>query len=1113
MATLALGIGGSALFGSFAAGGAATVIGAGITAGQLGFAIGSLAGSIIDQALFAPDTPTPKVPEQRVQGFAYGADIKQVLGTDRVAGTLLWVKGNRIDTLRTGGGGGGPFGKAAAPDGIERLITCRVGIAKGPIDGVIAIWANGKPIYDVRSDPTTGEPGVFRADGVDFTIYRGTGTEEPDPDEEADRGAGNAPAYRHWASIVFRNLPLGNSAQVPQFEFLVAAGTGTSEGGLQKTIYSGSLAAAHYDPHRHVVWIGTSELITGELKKLNLYTHEVEDTVEHVDLNVTDTDPKGADSGAVEYDSFGPIPGKSVRPFVYLLQKGGQPALPSGIDRVYEIDAVAVRNTRILNSTVKSHGRSIVAETADTDYLIVTSDSLVGTSLVRLAVIDLDAGAVVGAFTHAQAIEVAVMRGTDIYALVSDGSDYHVERFTLTPDSSDPSGALRRTFQRVEYQEGTADPPTGLVWLADEDILIASGGKGGGGETDGNLKFYDISGGTPVALEASADIQAADYADHELGALQEGIHEGILWLLRADGVTVDKIDVVNRKIVDQFDLSSLSITAQNAVYESRGNSLIVTESGVLKRVFLGRLSTAAIDLGTAVTTIGAEAGLAAGDFDVSELSGLSLEGMTLNAQAPARQWIETLMRAFFLSAYESGGQIKFRLLDDPVDKSITEDDLGAGEGRGEEAALRLTRLPDTELPQLIEVSYRDTDESREPAVQTAEHPVFTGSRRSTIGIDAVLGRDKAKQLAVAFLYQAHAEREQVSFALPWSYLELEPGDVVSVPHNGRTLTLRLTRTRIGALIECEAVPVVDLFDGTEAGAEPALPEPGVTGLADTEMFLFDMPFLRDGDQADEAQGIYIGAAPSEPSLDWNGARISRASGGDAEGTVAKVFGDAAWGALTDAPPEPDYPGWQDGDLTLRLVAGSLSSTTLSDLLLSQENVALIASGDPSGTGGWEAIQFLTATDNGDGTWTLGGRLLRGIRGTDPYMSHAAGDRIVIVDAADLERVGHNSGASFEYFARTIGKNEGVFGNRASDREVLKSRDRSRKPWAPRNVQGSRDGSNDLTLTWSRRARLGGQLTDGVGAQLVETTESYEVDVLDGPGGSVVRTIDSGITLG
>ena len=41
-----------------------------------------------------------------------------------------------------------------------------------------------------------------------------------------------------------------------------------------------------------------------------------------------------------------------------------------------------------------------------------------------------------------------------------------------------------------------------------------------------------------------------------------------------------------------------------------------------------------------------------------------------------------------------------------------------------------------------------------------------------------------------------------------------------------------------------------------------------------------------------------------------------------------------------------------------------------------------------------------------------------------------------------------------------------------------------------------------------RTRIGGDLMDGTGTvPLHETTEAYEVDILDTPGGTVLRTLD------
>jgi hypothetical protein len=61
--------------------------------------------------------------------------------------------------------------------------------------------------------------------------------------------------------------------------------------------------------------------------------------------------------------------------------------------------------------------------------------------------------------------------------------------------------------------------------------------------------------------------------------------------------------------------------------------------------------------------------------------------------------------------------------------------------------------------------------------------------------------------------------------------------------------------------------------------------------------------------------------------------------------------------------------------------------------------------------------------------------------------------------------------------------------------------------APVHLTGSRSGPGDLTLTWQRRTRIGGEWRNGTGTvPLGETSEAYEVDILDGPGGAVLRTL-------
>jgi hypothetical protein len=59
-----------------------------------------------------------------------------------------------------------------------------------------------------------------------------------------------------------------------------------------------------------------------------------------------------------------------------------------------------------------------------------------------------------------------------------------------------------------------------------------------------------------------------------------------------------------------------------------------------------------------------------------------------------------------------------------------------------------------------------------------------------------------------------------------------------------------------------------------------------------------------------------------------------------------------------------------------------------------------------------------------------------------------------------------------------------------------------------DVEGSRDLSNNLTITWIRRSRIGQETTyiDGGDPPLGEETEAYEIDVMNGS--TVARTISA-----
>jgi hypothetical protein len=68
-----------------------------------------------------------------------------------------------------------------------------------------------------------------------------------------------------------------------------------------------------------------------------------------------------------------------------------------------------------------------------------------------------------------------------------------------------------------------------------------------------------------------------------------------------------------------------------------------------------------------------------------------------------------------------------------------------------------------------------------------------------------------------------------------------------------------------------------------------------------------------------------------------------------------------------------------------------------------------------------------------------------------------------------------------------------------------------KPYAPAQLEATGSWGSNVTLSWQRRTRVGGELIDGTGeVPLAEDSEQYELEILDGPGGAVLRT-ETGIT--
>lgn len=208
MSTLVLSSAGAAVGGLF--GPAGTVI------GQIA---GATLGGVIDSALFGnrgAGKDGPRLGSLDVMSSSEGAPIPRVYGRVRLAGQVIWATQlEEVAGTDEAGGGKGIGGAADSGETYSYFANFAVGLCEGVIGRVARVWADGKPLD---------------LDGANYRVYRGSEDQAPDALIVAKEGAGDAPAYRGLAYVVFERLPLVNFGnRIPQLSFEVVRPIGLLE--------------------------------------------------------------------------------------------------------------------------------------------------------------------------------------------------------------------------------------------------------------------------------------------------------------------------------------------------------------------------------------------------------------------------------------------------------------------------------------------------------------------------------------------------------------------------------------------------------------------------------------------------------------------------------------------------------------------------------------------------------------------------------------------------------------------------------------------------------------------------------------------------------------------
>lgn len=494
----------------------------------------------------------------------------------------------------------------------------------------------------------------------------------------------------------------------------------------------------------------------------------------------------------------------------------------------------------------------------------------------------------------------------------------------------------------------------------------------------------------------------------------------------------------------------------------------------------GRL--AGVPLAAAVAAILNEYGF--GDHDTSQLAGV-VPGYVLDRVMSAREALQPLELAYFFDAIESGGQIRFQ------HRGAGDEIAIAGEGDLVEARpgaplATLTRGQETELPASAKVSFVSAEGDYRPAVAEARRLAGASGRVAQAELAIVLDPEQASEIAETWLFEAWAARERAALALPPSLMAVEPGDVIALGEGARPRRLRIAGIADHGVRDIDAMGIDAAVYSSSSPVARTKPKPAAVTVGRPSVEMLDLPLLRAEDE--EAAG-YV-AASLKP---WPGAVAIYRSAEEAGFTLAGLITRSAVMGRTiePLPAGPTSRIDRAQRMRVKLDHGELQSVSRIRMLGGANALGLRNS-----SGVWEVMQFETATLVAPLTYELSG-LLRGQAGSEGSIEPllAAGARVVVLDSAlvspgiDIEDIGVG-------YRWRIGPSGRALGHPDFVETTHAFKGRGLVPLSPVHVRGSRS-SGDLTVTWIRRTRRGGDGWEVAEVPLAEDGEAYDVEILDG----------------
>jgi hypothetical protein len=510
--------------------------------------------------------------------------------------------------------------------------------------------------------------------------------------------------------------------------------------------------------------------------------------------------------------------------------------------------------------------------------------------------------------------------------------------------------------------------------------------------------------------------------------------------------TVYEIDVTDLTITNTSPISNWFsddgqpslVYPTSSTYDPRSDSLIILRpppgNPFGGRIFLDRVAGNSVPLDEVQGRLDGRAGL--NIATQSDRTQLATDNVRWSTAAPTiRGAIEELTAIFRYEGVESDAQMKWIKRGNAPTITIPAADIGLS---SDDEQMEETLRDESEVVSRYTLVYPDGNTDYQTGVQ---HSVRNLGPDETLGTrreleeetDVILDATAARQLTEIKLYTASGERRGVKFNVLWTYLALDPTDVIvlMVPRASgivEALNIRISEIIYGADLVMEITAVVEnarTFTSTTAGFAGEFNQPTVILIRPATFLAMNLPLLVDGDttfqQASRSywtvltQAITGAVFPGATGLVSRDGRIFE--------TIASIGLDPAVGTILTALPDPTHPdGWNEDSVTIEMQSGiDRIVTQTEDDILNNHFLNLAAVFKADGTVELIRVQNITKINSGRITAQ---RFLRGRRGTDAFATgHQNLERIVFLEQArhasfltaidDINR-------TFTYKAVTIG---------------------------------------------------------------------------------------------